>query len=868
MTAEWPLAGRDAALAQVGQLLASPRVHVALIAGEAGVGKTRVLRESADRAEAAGFVVLRATGHRSSRTIPFGALAQLLPSGQEMVTSGVPLLRQAADALRASAGGRPIVIAVDDAHLLDDASAVLVYQLVAARQLFAIASVRSDEAAPDAVAGLLRDGYGERVVLESLARREVDAIVTAALGGVVGAATVDALLRASGGNPMVLSELVRGSLEAGTLTRDRDLWQLSGPLAASLSLREFIDARLAGLTRALRDALEVIAVGEPLGPDDAIALGATDLEQLESEGLITATRSGRRTELRVTQTAISDRLRGDLPSLRGRALHRRVADRLIDTGARRRGDQLRLALLLLDLGDAASAELLASAARDTYAANDFATTVRLARAAVAIEPVPGIGQLLASSLYRLGTADADAIAVAGADDKERAIQTMNHAAMLYWHVGDRPQADDVLSGVIGELDPSPWRDELIAMRANLDINSGDPRQALERLQLIPVRTGRPLIMGALVESLALPQIGRSAQAQRVLAPARRAYSELHDAVALFPVNLLTSTESTIEFELGRLEVATDVATRGYEQSTIDHDTAGQAFNALVLGRVLLARGRAVSALRWFREAQVLFDAIGHRGPRRWALAGVAMAAAVRGDLPEAAGALAALEAEPEHPARMLDVDHARARALVALVSGDPVQARLVLAAAQAECGRRGLVSNEIALLHESARLDPSKAVAERMDHLVGGVEGEWLPVLAADAAARAARSAGGLMAAADDLARLGANLLAAETATRAATEHAAAGRQRDAAAWRRRAGELLAECEGTRSPGVAQADGPVPLTDREREIALLAATGLSSKTISGRLFLSVRTVDNNLARVYTKLGIAERSRIGQALGID
>ena len=271
---------------------------------------------------------------------------------------------------------------------------------------------------------------------------------------------------------------------------------------------------------------------------------------------------------------------------------------------------------------------------------------------------------------------------------------------------------------------------------------------------------------------------------------------------------------------------------------------------------------------WFREAQVLFDAIGHRGPRRWALAGVAMAAAVRGDLPEAAGALAALDAEPQHPARMLDVDHARARALVALVGGDPLQARLVLAAAQAECGRLGLVSNEVALLHESARLDPSRAVAERMDHLVGGVEGEWLPVLAADAAARAARSAGGLMAAADDLARLGANLLAAETATRAATEHAAAGRQRDAAAWRRRAGELLAECEGTRSPGVAQADGPVPLTDREREIALLAATGLSSKTISGRLFLSVRTVDNNLARVYTKLGIAERSRIGQALGID
>ena len=868
MTAEWPLAGRDAVLADVGQLLASPRAHVALIAGEAGIGKTRLVRESADRAAGAGFTVLRATGHRSSSAIPFGALAQLLPSGQEMVASGVPLLRQAADALRLAAGGHPIVLAVDDAHLLDDASAVLVYQLVAAREVFAIVAVRSDEPAPDAISGLLRDGYGARIELRELGRPDVEALLTAALGGVVAAATVDALLRSSGGSPMVLGELVRGSLEAQTLTRDRDLWRLRGALAASAPLREFVGARLSGLNSVLREALEVIAVAEPLGPDDAVALGATDLERLERDGLITATVSGRRTVLSVTQTAISDQLRADLPPLRGRTLRRSVAQRLTDLGARRRGDELRLALLLVDLDDSTNGAVLASAARDAFVANDFVTTVRLARASQAIASDPAVGQLLATSLYRLGIADPHVASASEATDQQRALQAINQAAALYWHLGDRAGADEVLGAAIEALAPCAWRDELIAMWANLDINSGDPNVALERLQGVAILVGRPLIMSALVTTLALPQVGRSAQALGALGPARLAYANLGDAVAMFPVNLLISTESTIEFELGRLHAATDIATSGYERSTADHDTAGQAFNALVLGRVLLARGRAASALRWFREAQVLFDAIGHRGPRRWALGGVAMAAAARGDLSAARTALDQIDAEPDHPARMLEPDITRGRVWLAVADGDPVGAREILAGAQAECRRHGLIAHEIVLLHESARLDAAKAVVERMTLLAGDVEGEWLPALAADARARAARTVSGLIASADVLAGLGANLLAAETATCAAAEYAAGGNQREATAWRRRASELLAECEGTRSPGVVQADGPVPLTDREREIALLAASGLTSKTISDRLFLSVRTVDNNLARVYTKLGIAERSRIGQALGID
>ncbi|MYS30631.1 hypothetical protein GTW38_27675, partial [Streptomyces sp. SID7804] len=56
-----------------------------------------------------------------------------------------------------------------------------------------------------------------------------------------------------------------------------------------------------------------------------------------------------------------------------------------------------------------------------------------------------------------------------------------------------------------------------------------------------------------------------------------------------------------------------------------------------------------------------------------------------------------------------------------------------------------------------------------------------------------------------------------------------------------------------------------PLTSREREVAALAAGGLSNRDIAARLVVSVRTVENHLYRVYEKLGITARSDLGGAL---
>lgn len=69
---------------------------------------------------------------------------------------------------------------------------------------------------------------------------------------------------------------------------------------------------------------------------------------------------------------------------------------------------------------------------------------------------------------------------------------------------------------------------------------------------------------------------------------------------------------------------------------------------------------------------------------------------------------------------------------------------------------------------------------------------------------------------------------------------------------------------GVPSTGPTAARG-APLTPREREIAELAATGLTSRQIAARIFLSHRTVGAHLYRAFPKLGITTRAGLRDAL---
>jgi DNA-binding CsgD family transcriptional regulator len=87
-----------------------------------------------------------------------------------------------------------------------------------------------------------------------------------------------------------------------------------------------------------------------------------------------------------------------------------------------------------------------------------------------------------------------------------------------------------------------------------------------------------------------------------------------------------------------------------------------------------------------------------------------------------------------------------------------------------------------------------------------------------------------------------------------------------AVTWAQRAATELGATGATRQHGFA--DGAESLTPQEREIALLAATGLTNREIGARLYLSPRTVSSHLYRVFPKLGIKSRAALRDALGVS
>src|SRR5436305_260935 len=81
-----------------------------------------------------------------------------------------------------------------------------------------------------------------------------------------------------------------------------------------------------------------------------------------------------------------------------------------------------------------------------------------------------------------------------------------------------------------------------------------------------------------------------------------------------------------------------------------------------------------------------------------------------------------------------------------------------------------------------------------------------------------------------------------------------------------RAGALLSRCEACPAPWLAGAGASVPRTDRERQVAALAAGGSSDAAIAARLGISIRTVQTHLAHVYAKLGATGRAELPALLG--
>jgi DNA-binding CsgD family transcriptional regulator len=276
-------------------------------------------------------------------------------------------------------------------------------------------------------------------------------------------------------------------------------------------------------------------------------------------------------------------------------------------------------------------------------------------------------------------------------------------------------------------------------------------------------------------------------------------------------------------------------------------------------------GRAAAAKPYIDHAASMWSRVSGAGiSRRWVLAVSALVHASLGDVPSAEHWLAEFDADT-HPAKVFDFGADLARARVLVTKGFPEDARTAIRAALPAAIARADQASESALLYELLRLDRVDEVVDRLVEIAAAGQGSQLEAMGLHARGLTAGDADVLAEAAALFSAGGFNLYASEAYAHASDAARRAGDQRGATRLLGLAAEERQQCDVVVTQAPIVDVGPVALTRREREIAMLAAQGLASKEIGERLFISRRTAENHLAKVYDKLGVRTRAELARVM---
>jgi DNA-binding CsgD family transcriptional regulator len=286
--------------------------------------------------------------------------------------------------------------------------------------------------------------------------------------------------------------------------------------------------------------------------------------------------------------------------------------------------------------------------------------------------------------------------------------------------------------------------------------------------------------------------------------------------------------------------------------------------AWALARPVAEVGHVQSAIRFAREAVALCRQLGRTQAVRGCLTHLGMALALGGHPEEAERALTDPDAPDfDTPLYTTRVDVLQAWAWTASAAGNLPRAREYLADAVDLAERIEDAVGLTSALHGLARLGYSRQVAKRLEEAAGVVEGVLAPARAAHVRGLARRDPVRLLAASADFQRMGATLLAAEAAADAGVAWRQRGDVRAAATAHRTARTLSAACEGALTPALQAIESRAFLTNAERDVALLAAAGRTNREIAEELFRSIRTVESQLQRAYSKLGLSNRAELAE-----
>ncbi|HET9242675.1 MAG TPA: AAA family ATPase [Gaiella sp.] len=915
--------GRDHELAAIERVLsrAGDRRAVLVLEGEAGIGKTTVWREVTRLCEERGFRVLGCRPAQAEAKLAFASLADLLSPVADDVLAELPdpqrialevaLLRRrprrtasdpraAATALlsvlHALAEGAPLLVAIDDAQWLDPASAAAfsfaVRRLDPNRPVAVLVSIRVEPGRAADVLGLgqVPSESVERVRLGPLSLSALYHVIEGQAGVVFPRPTLQRIEQASGGNPLFALELARALRESGERPGPGDPLPLPGALA------ELLDVRVARLPASERKVLLALAlVSEPTtgllervaGPSAAKAL-----ERLVQAGLVETRGERIRPRHPLYATAVSS---SAAPATR-RALHARLAEVVDDSEERAR--HLGLSTAEPD-GDVAGA--LEDAAVLARGRGAWESAAELIERASELTP----DRVVASSRRRIS------------------------AAAHWVHAGDRARARRLLEATLASSPSRPIRAEALCLLAEIsyhDENFAEAerlyREALEGTDDLALEGAIHLGLGYVYSNLmdfsrgaretyrALARaeaIGDEALEAEALALAamedflcgrgadwakveRSLALEDHDRVVPL-TRRPTAIASLLRLYVGRSAEAREDLRALCEAARERGDESDLAFVTLWLSWLETRSGDFEAAAALAAEAASLAALTGSASMGAWADTQRAYVHAHRGEIDATRSACAEAVAPVQRSGNLLPALWIGASlALLELSLGNPEAAwhasePLTQALEQqgmAEPVPHFFLPDALEALTVLGELDRVEALLSTFEARARQLDRAW-------ALATSARCRGLLQAARSDL--VGAH----EALDRALAAHERIELPFDRArallvrgAVERRSGqrarakaslaEAIAEFERMGAPLWAERAraelGRVPirrkgatdgLTVAEARVAELVAQGRSNREVAQALFVSPKTVEANLTRIYRKLGVRSRAALASRL---
>jgi DNA-binding CsgD family transcriptional regulator len=898
------LVGRERECATIERLLeisARGESSSLVLRGEAGTGKTALLMHAAERG--GGRRVLRTTGVEVESDLPFGGLYGLLrpivdklgelPEAQAGALVGAlglgpsvgsdRLLVSAAalSLLAAAADDGPLLCLIDDAQFLDVASAEALVFI--ARRL---------GAEPVAMVFAAREGTEHVFAAPGLPELVVEGLGPEAAAQLLAASAPEAtnpvrewLLAEAAGNPLALLELPSGLSTA----------QLEGRAALpettplSSRLRSAFVQRIDRLPAETRTASLIAAVDD--SGDVAAVVGAVGETGLPADALDSAERVGL---LRVVDGSIVFRhplvrsaLLESATDSQRRGAHAALAAALSgDEHADRRAWHKALATLSTD--EEVAAALEASARRYQARTGHASAATAFARAA----------ELSADEDGRTGRLAAAAEEAWAAGQPERARELIARALplttgqaraeLLYLRgviearTGDLRSAVAVLVEAADGSEDGSHTLEALTEATEAAEYAGDYAQAAAlaaRASAIEPRSEPEFFRVAALTGLAAELAGDHERAEPLLREAIRRAEPLEDPRPLVWASLLATMGSMAPLGDG-LPHATRAVTIARERgllSILPMALWAQA-NALVSrGRFNLGRSAAEEGIR-------LASDFGHRSGARWNLTVVALLDALRGDeAPARAHADEAIELAVSGGATLIVGFAEWALGLLELTLGRPSEAtdRLLLVSVVDQPESNPLIGLWLIpdLIEAAARSGRLDETADRFDRYTTWLEHSSSPArLSVLARCRALVGEGDVRqefetalapdATLSPFLRARTELLYGEWLRRERQRREARRHLRRAAdlfhqvgvpPWEERAeAELRATGETARRRDPSTLD---QLTPQELLIAGLVAAGMTNRQVAAQLFLSPRTIDYHLRKVFSKLGVASRTEL-------